>query len=267
MKAVIFAGGVGTRLWPLSRKRSPKQFEKVVGDKSTLQLAAEKLEPEFKPEDIFISTGTDYVEIVKDQLPFLPPENIIAEPCKRDVGPAVALVLGYLAKRFPHEPVIILWSDHLVKRVNEFKKIIVEASNLVEENKECMVFIGQKPRFASENLGWIETGKELRNRHDISFRSFEGFKYRPKREVAEEYANDPKYCWNLGYFVSTPTFIYSMFKHYAPNIYEVMERILEAHDPTQFQDLVNKNYQDMPEIISVTIDQMRCNRHSALHYL
>jgi mannose-1-phosphate guanylyltransferase len=248
MKAVIFAGGVGTRLWPLSRKKSPKQFEKVVGDKSTLQLAAERLAPEFNPEDIFVSTGTDYVEIVKEQLPFIPPENIIAEPCKRDVGPAVALVIGYLAKHFPHEPVIILWSDHLVKKIKEFKHIVIESSKIVEADKECMVFIGQKPRFASENLGWIETGHEARRHGEISFKSFTGFKYRPQKETAEEYFKNANYCWNLGYFVSTPSFIYSMFKHYAPNIYEVMEKILDHADHKDFQAKVNKHYEEMPEI-------------------
>ena len=80
MKAVIFAGGVGTRLWPLSRKKSPKQSEKVVGDKSTLQLAAERLLPEFTPEDIYVSTGVTYAELAKEQLPFLPVEKSIAEP-------------------------------------------------------------------------------------------------------------------------------------------------------------------------------------------
>src|SRR5690606_5009265 len=178
MKAVIFAGGVGTRLWPLSRKKSPKQFEKVVGDKSTLQLAAEKLFPEFKSEDIYVSTGTNYVNLVKEQLPFIPHENIIAEPAKRDVGPAVALVMGYLAKKFPNEPVIILWSDHLVKKIDTFKKIILEADKLVQKEQDKIIFIGQKPRFASDNLGWIETGKVIKETA-VTFRSFEGFKYRP----------------------------------------------------------------------------------------
>jgi mannose-1-phosphate guanylyltransferase len=247
MKAVIFAGGVGTRLWPLSRKKSPKQFEKVVGDKSTLQLAAQKLFPEFKEEDIYVSTGTNYVSLVKEQLPFIPDENIIAEPAKRDVGPAVALVMGYLAKKFPHEPVIILWSDHLVKKIDQFKEIIMESSKIIEKDNERIIFIGQKARFASENLGWIETGAVVKE-SGVQFKSFEGFKYRPDKDTAEAYFHDKRYCWNLGYFVSTPAYVMSLFKRYSPQIFEVMEKISDFKSYEEFSHNLLRFYPDMPEI-------------------
>ena len=113
MKVVIFAGGVGTRLWPLSRKNTPKQFEKIIGDKSMLQIAVQKLFPEFSWEDIYISTGQQYQEIVAAQLPELPKENIIVEPEMRDIGPAVGLITALFAEKYPDEPVALLWgSDH-----------------------------------------------------------------------------------------------------------------------------------------------------------
>lgn len=248
MKAVIFAGGVGTRLWPLSRKKSPKQFEKVVGDKSTLQLAAERLLPEFKAEDIYISTGTAYVDVVAQQLPFVPRENIIAEPAKKDVGPAVALIMGYLAQKFPHEPVIILWSDHIVKHIDKFKNIIKQASEVVKENNERIIFIGHTPRFASENLGWIETDTDAFSKGDVNFRTFAGFKYRPNTELAEKYFADRNYCWNLGYFVSTPKFIYDLFKRFSPNIYEVTDKIVSKETNEEFTAALMQYYKDMPEI-------------------
>ncbi len=85
MKAVIFAGGVGSRLWPLSRKNTPKQFEKILGDRSTLQLAAHRLQPDFTWNDIYVSTGSKYVDIVHSQLDNLPKDHIIGEPEMRDV--------------------------------------------------------------------------------------------------------------------------------------------------------------------------------------
>ena len=98
MNAVIFAGGVGTRLWPLSRKKSPKQFEKIIGNKSTLQLAADRLQPDFSWENVYVSTGRAYLPIVQAQLTKLPPHHVVGEPEVRDVGPAVGLMTAILAK-------------------------------------------------------------------------------------------------------------------------------------------------------------------------
>jgi len=248
MKAVIFAGGVGTRLWPLSRKKSPKQFEKVVGNKSTLQLATERLLPEFSAEDIFISTSERYVKMVREQLPFIPIENIIAEPAKRDVGPAVGLIMGYLVRRFPNEPIIILWSDHLVKKIELFKKIIMNVGSFVEKKRNCIVFIGQKPRFASENLGWIQIGEKTSKAGDTDLSAFQAFKYRPDTKMAEAFFQSKKYCWNLGYFVSTPQYIYSLFKKHSPEIYETAEKILSSDELPQFRKNLKKFYKEMPEI-------------------
>src|SRR5258708_33318357 len=103
MKAVLFAGGVGTRLWPLSRKNPPKQFEKINHDKSMIQLAVNRLFPLFNWEDVYISTGKKYREILQSQLPKIPEKNMIIEPEMRDVGPAIGLVAAILAKEDPDE--------------------------------------------------------------------------------------------------------------------------------------------------------------------
>ncbi len=248
MKAVIFAGGVGTRLWPLSRKKSPKQFEKIIGEQSTLQLAVERLFPEFKPEDIYISTGNQYIDIISEQLPMIPKSNIIGEPEKKDVGPAVAYVMGYLAQRFPNEPVIILWSDHLVRHKELFKKIILAAGRVIAKEVDKIIFIGQKPRFASENLGWIETSGLAMTENKITFHKFEALQYKPSKEIAEKYFSDNRYCWNLGYFVSTPKFICSLFKRFTPRIQDLVTGILKAKGSKNFHDVFERNYHEMPEI-------------------
>ncbi len=246
MKVVVFAGGVGTRLWPLSRKKSPKQFERIIGNKSTLQLAVERVVPDVPYKDIYVSTGNAYTHLVAEQLKEIPPENIIAEPVKRDVGPAVAMVMGKLARDFPHEPTLIMWSDHLVKKTNLFKHIVKEAAEMIYKNNERIVFIGQRPRFPSEDLGWIKTDGISEEHNGILFRTFEGFKYRPDRDLAQKYFADPAYCWNLAYFVSTPTFIYSQFKRFSPNIYRITEKIL--NHPKGFVAGAKEYYHEMPEI-------------------
>lgn len=248
MKAVIFAGGVGTRLWPLSRKKSPKQFERIVGNKSTLELTIDRLLPDFSWTDIYISTGQKYLPIIKKQLPLLPKKNIITEPVKKDVGPAVALVMGLLSKKAPDEPVIILWSDHLVKNKSRFKKIIKVAAKQVENNNGGIVFIGQKARFASTNLGWIEFGKEIKKIDDVSLFTFINFKYRPDTDTAQKYFTDLTHCWNLGYFVSTPRFIYEQFKRFTPQIYHITEKIINSLGQKEYDENIEKEYKNMPEI-------------------
>lgn len=248
MKAVIFAGGVGTRLWPLSRKKSPKQFEKIVENKSTLQLAVERLLPEFSPQDIYISTGIPYIDLVAEQLSYIPRENIIGEPEKKDVGPAVAYMMGYLAQEYPHEPVVILWSDHIVHQEKKFKQIILTAGEIIKKEQQKIIFIGQEPRFASDNLGWIESDQVIIKKNNIQFHKFVGFKYKPDKKLAKKYFADKKYCWNLGYFVSTPQFIFNLFKRFSPQIYNLAQQIFQSVKKKDYYEIFKKYYHQMPEI-------------------
>ena len=204
MKVVVFAGGVGSRLWPLSRKNTPKQFEKILGEKSTLQLAVDRLQPDFPWEDIFVATGAAYADIVREQLSQLPRDHVIGEPTMRDVGPAVGLMSGILTKIAPQEPMAILWSDHLVKKEEHFRKILLTAGEIIKEDANRIIFVAQKPRFASENLGWIDHGDKSFDKDGIAFYDFKGMKYQPDPETAKGYFASGHHAWNLGYFVTTP---------------------------------------------------------------
>ena len=93
MKIIIFAGGSGRRLWPISRKKSPKQFEPIIGEKSTLRLAVDRVADVYGAENIFISTNEAYVDMIREQLPELPASNVIGEPARRDLAAAVGLAL------------------------------------------------------------------------------------------------------------------------------------------------------------------------------
>jgi len=242
MKAIIFAGGSGTRLWPLSRKKSPKQFEKIIGEKSTLQHAVERLKASFKPQDIFISTNIIYKDTIIEQLDYLPKENFIFEPEKKDVGPAIALATAIVAKKNPKEPIAILWSDHLVKQVVLFNKVLKAAGEDIKKNPNKIIFIGHKPRYASVNLGYIHFSSKSHNVQGIDFYKFEGFKYRPDEKTAQKFFKSGRYAWNLGYFVTTPEFILSAFQHLAPNIYRNTMQIINYYGTNQFAKVLKSDY-------------------------
>jgi mannose-1-phosphate guanylyltransferase len=249
MKIVLFAGGVGSRLWPLSRKNAPKQFGKIIADRSMLQIAVHKLFPEFKWEDVFISTGRQYAPLISEQLPQLPVKNIIVEPESRDVGPAVGLVVAQMEKLNPDEPLVLLWgSDHLVKKEALFRKMLRAAEKLILENPNKIVFIGQKPRFANQNLGYIEFGEGTEVVDDFPIHSFTGFEYRPPLEKANEFLNDGKHAWNLGYFVTTPRFLWKLFEEFSPELYQKLKRIQDAFGTDEYEAVLNEVYPTLEKI-------------------
>lgn len=248
MKVIVFAGGVGTRLWPISRKNAPKQFEKIVGDHSTLQLAVVRLYPDFKPSDIYVSTGERYKDIVFEQLPKIPRENFIFEPEVRDVGPAVATACAIVGKSAPNEPVAIVWSDHFVKKERRFREVLGFAQKMVRENSNLLVFIGQRARFANQNLGWLEFGEEVKRIRETKIFAFKRLIYRPSLSDAQRYLESDKFAWNPGYFVTTPHFILNSYKKLAPSIFEGVMKIQEAVGHSNFESVMKTEYPKLEKI-------------------
>lgn len=248
MKVVIFAGGVGTRLWPLSRKHTPKQFEKIIGDRSTLQLAFDRISPIFEPKDIYISSGIRYKDVILEQLPEIPRENFIFEPEMRDVGAAVGLVTSILAKEAPEEPFIILWSDHLVKNLDLFRNVLKSAGEILKEDKDKIIFIGQSSRFASQNLGWIEQGKKVKSMGNLSLYEFKSFHYRPEPEKAEVFHASESHFWNPGYFGTTPKFLFSLYEKFAPEMYKELLKVQEAWGTKDFEKVLGEIYPTLEKI-------------------
>jgi mannose-1-phosphate guanylyltransferase len=120
MKVIVFAGGTGTRLWPLSRRALPKQFIRIFNGKSTLELAIDRLKPAFGIENIIVSTNQEYKDLVAEQIPELPAANIIGEPDRKDLAPAIGFNLIRLKKIGYRGPVAILWADHLMDNARAF---------------------------------------------------------------------------------------------------------------------------------------------------
>ena len=160
MKIVLFAGGSGTRFWPISRKKYPKQFIPLINNESTTKKFLDTLYPQFGWNNIFVSTTELLSALVKNSFPEVPLGNIITEPARRDLAPAVALVMTKLQKLGAgDDPVAIMWSDSIVEKTENFLKAIAAAEGFIKDDPNRIIFLGEKPHYANENLGWIEKGE------------------------------------------------------------------------------------------------------------
>ncbi|HRY63109.1 MAG TPA: sugar phosphate nucleotidyltransferase [Patescibacteria group bacterium] len=233
MNLIIFAGGIGTRLWPLSRINSPKQFDAIWDNKSTLRLAIERLRPHFAWQNIFVQTVPDYQSLVRSQLPELPAKNIFLEPTRRNVGPAVCLAMRRLEQFGKTEPVAILWADHLMKNPDEFIKNLKLGAQLINEQPQRFVFLAEEPRFANNNLGWIHVGKKTGSFQGTDYFRFLGWRYKPEQRECDQMFQAPDYYWNPGYFISSPGFILSEYQKHSPEIFSIVEKTVAAKNAKQ----------------------------------
>jgi mannose-1-phosphate guanylyltransferase len=258
MKVIIYAGGHGLRMWPISRKNSPKQFEQMFNGRSTLQMMVERVEEIVGIENIFISTNNSFKELIKKQIPKLPKENVIYEPAKRDLAPAVGLSMMKFNKLGIDEPVAILWSDHLIKDNPEFQKALKVGEKLIIENPNRFVFTGEIPRFANNNIGWINIGGVLKNVDGLDVYNFEGWTYRPAIELCNCLFDSGKAIWNTGYFVTSVKFVIDRYKQHLPEMAEKLEEIIEN------PELMDEIY---PTLESISFDDgivVKTNKNQAV---
>lgn len=260
MKIVIFAGGTGRRLWPLSRQKSPKQFEPIIGTKSTLQLAVERVQDTYGAKNIFVSTNEQYVEMVQQQLPQLPSTNVIGEPMRRDLAAAVGLAMAHLAhaSEQPEEPVAILWGDNYMNQVANFLQVMATAEQLLLAQEASILFIGETPRFANENLGWLGLGEEIGRIDGQAYYRFDSLTYKPPLPECRHMFANGKHVWNTGYFVTTIGFVQAQYQQHQPQMWSRLAEIEAAIGQPHYQETLHQLY---PQLAEMSFDD------AILHYV
>jgi len=196
---LIMAGGSGKRLWPLSRQDMPKQLLRVVGGKSLLRIAYERLDGIVSADHVLVCTGADYADIVATELPELTPANILGEPEGRDSLNAVAWPAAVVAARDPDAVIAVVTSDHLMHTVSAFQSALLEAFEVAESGEDFLVTFGVVPTAPHTGYGYLRRGEILPHHPDV-FSVIE-FKEKPDRATAEEYLASGEYWWNSGMFV------------------------------------------------------------------
>src|ERR1051325_11181682 len=226
MHAIVFAGGAGQRLWPLSRRNSPKQFTPLMGTQSSIQLAVERLEKLTTPDRLYVGTNRAYAPILREQLPQLPEKNYLLEPSRQDVAAAVAYAFFALEKDGIRGPVVFQWSDHYVKESATLLRLFAAGKELVESGKAGMVIVAQEPTFANDNLGWIHAESAQGSAVGETYYSFGEWAYRPSTERCKQMFESRQWVWNTGHFVTSVEFMVASFRERAPGLAKAIEAII-----------------------------------------
>ena len=226
MKIIILAGGTGTRFWPQSREKTPKQFSSIIDKKSMIELTYERFLPAFKKSDIYFSTNKKFVPIIKKIFPKIPKKNIIIEPEKRDTAPAMGFVAAYLSLKFPNEPIVFIPSDHFIADVNKFIKILKLADKLIRKTNK-MMDIAIAPNFPSTVLGYTKIGKKYLEKNNITIYHFRGHVEKPEYNKAKKYLLSNDYLWHANFYMWTPRLFLQAYKKYSPQHYKHLKKIIE----------------------------------------
>lgn len=235
--AVIMAGGRGERFWPKSRNNRPKQFLSLTSDGETMiQKTVKRLSPLVEAEDIFIVTNAAYTELVKEQLPDVPAENILAEPCARNTAPCIAFAAAVIGRKYDDAVMLVLPSDHLIGYENIYIKTLKKAVSVAENGKN-LVTIGITPTYPETGYGYINFGKECGDAYEV-----EKFVEKPDLPTAKKYLASGKYLWNSGMFVWKISSIMADLKAFMPEIYEGALRIGESFGSDDFEETLVKEF-------------------------
>ena len=240
--ALIMAGGRGERFWPKSRKNLPKQFLSLTDDgKTMIQLTVERILPLVKLEDIFIAMNKTYRELVLEQIPGLPEENILCEPIGRNTAPCIGLGAIHIAQKYDDAIMFVLPSDHLIKFTNMFLKTLETGADVAENNTN-LVTIGITPDYPETGYGYIKFDPR---RTEGQAYAVERFVEKPSLEVAKEYLSTEEYLWNSGMFIWKVSSILKNMQKFMPDTYESLIKIKEAIGTPQQDSILEKEFYNM----------------------
>lgn len=246
--ALIMAGGKGERFWPRSRVTLPKQFLSLTDDgKTMIQLTVERIRPLVELEDIYIATNKNYKELVKQQLPGLPEENILCEPVGRNTAPCIGLGAVHVAAKYDDAVMIVLPSDHLIKHNDIFTETFTNACELAEQG-ENLVTVGITPNYPETGYGYIKYDNTVKSGESYPVQSFVE---KPDLETAKAYLADGSYLWNSGMFVWRISTILECFKKYMPSTFDGLCRIKEAIATADEETVLEKEF---PGLESQSVD-------------
>lgn len=257
--AMIMAGGGGTRFWPRSRQARPKQFLPIGSDRTLIQQALDRIEAcALPPSRCWVITGEAYCGETARQLPSLSPLHIVGEPVGRDTAPCVGLGAALIARADPQATMLVTPADHVIAPVQEFRRAVHVAFQLIDENPGAILTFGIQPTFASTGYGYIQRGTPIAQRQGIDVFRVKRFREKPKQPVADEFFASGEYFWNSGIFVWKAATVLAALARHRPALHDSVQRIAAAWATPQRQDVLEREY---PTLEKVSIDYAVMEQH------
>lgn len=246
--AVIMAGGIGSRFWPMSRHNFPKQFLDILNTGQTLvQATFQRLTDFILPENIYVVTSNEYMQIVKDQLPMIRKENILGEPSRKNTAPCIAYISFKLMEKDPKASLIVAPADHLVLDRIAFKKVCLEAFSFVNKHN-ALITLGITPTKPNTGYGYIQ--REIQSVTDNVYK-VKTFTEKPNLELAKTFLASGDFLWNAGIFVWQVKNIIKAFETYLPEMYDVFVAEKEAFNTADEKKALEHIY---PLCTTISID-------------
>ena len=248
---VIMAGGIGSRFWPMSTTECPKQFIDVLGvGRSLLQLTYDRFQGICLPENIWIVTNKKYLELCREQLPDIPTENILLEPCRRNTAPCIAYVSWRIKSKNPKANVVVTPSDHIVTDTVEFQRVITSCLKFTGET-DAIVTLGMKPNRPETGYGYIQADLSVSSPRNKEIFRVDSFREKPDIETAKKYILQNNFFWNAGVFIWSVSTIVNAFRVYQPAISKVFEGMEHIYGTPEEQENIDKCY---PECENISVD-------------
>ncbi len=247
LSVCIMAGGVGERFWPLSRASKPKQLLSIVSDKPMITDTADRNQAVVPAERIYVITTQDQASDIRAALPFVPPQNVLAEPYGRNTAPCIGLVCALLAGRDPETVLAVIPADHCIPDIETYAATIRDAARIAER-EQALVTIGITPRFPETGYGYIVAKEALPFDGETEFSRVARFVEKPPREKAEQLIETGNAFWNAGMFVFRVQDMLEAFQRFLPDFYPRLTAIREAVDTPGLAEAVEQAYAAAPAI-------------------
>lgn len=242
LHAVIMAGGSGTRFWPASRNSYPKQLLHLVGESTMLQATFERLQGMVSAEHTLVMTNEHLVDAVRQQLPLVPPEQIVGEPMKRDTAACIGLAASLILHADPDAIMLVLPADHVISTDQQFHECMLAGVRLIEQQPSRIVTFGIRPNYPAESFGYVQRGEALSASKVAGAYRVEFFREKPNRQIAEQYLQAGTYYWNSGIFMWRADTILQALRQFEPNMMQHIDAIATSMGSPSFPATLHREF-------------------------